>query len=42
MSKRKTYDIGRDATTGQFVPVAYANKHKSTTVVERIKKCNNK
>lgn len=34
MSKRK---IGRDARTGQFIPVKEAEKRPSTTVVETIK-----
>ena len=38
MAKSKTYKIGRDAKTGQFIPVSEANKRPSTTVVETIKK----
>ena len=34
MSTRK---IGRDAKTGEFIPVKDAKKHPSTTVVETIK-----
>jgi hypothetical protein len=30
--------IGRSAKTGRFVPVKYANSHKSTTVVETVKR----
>jgi len=30
--------IGRDAKTGQFIPVSEAKKRPSTTVVETIKK----
>jgi len=39
MGKRKssTRKIGRDASTGKFIPVKEANKRKSTTVVETIK-----
>ncbi len=35
---RKTYEIGRDARTGQFIPVEEAERRPSTTVVERMKK----
>lgn len=33
----KTSKRGRDAGTGQFVSITYANKHPKTTVVENIK-----
>ena len=33
-----TYKIGRKAGSGQFCTVKYANSHKSTTVVETIKR----
>lgn len=33
----KTVKKGRDAQTGQFVPLSYAYEHPSTTVVEKIK-----
>jgi hypothetical protein len=33
-----TQKIGRDASTGQFVPVKQAQKRPSTTVIETIKK----
>lgn len=37
MSKKsKTRSIGRDAATGQFIPVDDARKRPNTTVVERI------
>jgi hypothetical protein len=36
--KSVTFKIGRDASTGKFIPVREAEKRKSTTVVERIKK----
>ncbi|WJM82279.1 hypothetical protein [Pectobacterium brasiliense] len=34
--------IGRDAKTGQFIPVSEAKKHPNTTVVETIKTPNKK
>lgn len=34
----KTVKIGRDAKTGQFIPVKEAQKRPNTTVVETIKK----
>jgi len=34
----KAQKIGRDAKTGQFIPVKVAIKRPSTTVVETIKK----
>ncbi len=33
----KSHQIGRDAKTGQFIPVKEAVKRPNTTVVERIK-----
>lgn len=36
--KGSTYKIGRDAKTGQFIPVKEAERKKSTAVVETIKK----
>ncbi len=36
--KSNTYKVGRDAKTGQFIPVKEAKKRPSTTVVETIKK----
>jgi hypothetical protein len=33
---RKSYLLGRDARTGEFIPVEKAKKHKDTSVVERI------
>jgi hypothetical protein len=40
MSNKKgtTTKIGRDAKTGQFIPVKEAERRKSTAVVETIKK----
>lgn len=38
MSKSKSTKIGRDAKTGQFIPVKEAIKRPKTTVVETIKK----
>lgn len=34
----KTRKIGRDARTGQYIPVEVAKRRPSTTVVETIKK----
>jgi len=34
----KTTKIGRDATSGRFIPVKEAERRPTTTVVERIKK----
>lgn len=34
----KKFKIGRNAETGQFVTVQYAEKHPKTTVVETIKR----
>jgi len=31
------YQIGRDAKTGQFIPIKEAQRRKSTAVVETIK-----
>lgn len=36
-SMAKTVEKGRSAKTGQFVSIEYAQKHKSTTVVEKVK-----
>lgn len=36
--KGNTRKIGRDAKTGHFIPVKEAERRKSTTVVETIKK----
>ena len=36
MSKSKTTQIGRDAKTGHFIPVAEAKRRPATTVVETI------
>lgn len=38
MAKRKpkTYKRGRDAKTGQFIPVKKAERRKSTAIVERV------
>lgn len=33
----RTVKKGRDAITGQFVPLEYAEKHPNTTVVEKVK-----
>ena len=36
--KASTTKVGRDARTGQFIPVKEAKRRPSTTVVETIKK----
>jgi len=36
--RRKTFDIGRDSRTGQFIPVKQAEKRPNTTTVERVPK----
>jgi hypothetical protein len=33
--EHKSTPRGRDAVTGQFVPLEYARRHPKTTVVER-------
>ena len=38
MAKAKTVKIGRDATSGRFIPVKKAQKDKAGAVVETIKK----
>ena len=35
---QKTTKIGRDAKNGRFIPVKEAERRKSTTVIETIKK----
>jgi len=37
MAKTHTIKIGRDAKTGEFIPVKEAQQRPSTTVVETIK-----
>ena len=32
------FKVGRDAETGQFVTIQYAEKHPKTTVIETIKR----
>jgi hypothetical protein len=34
----KTFKVGRDARTGEFITVKEAERRKSTTTVERIPK----
>ncbi len=34
--KTTTFEIGRDARTGEFIPVPEAHRRPSTTVVEHI------
>lgn len=39
MSKeRKTFDVGRDSRTGQFITVKEAERRPTTTTVERVPK----
>jgi hypothetical protein len=38
LTKTTTTKIGRDARTGEFIPVKEANRRPSTTVVETIKR----
>jgi hypothetical protein len=39
MSKeRKTFDVGRDSRTGQFIQVEEAKRRPNTTTVERVPK----
>jgi hypothetical protein len=33
----KTFEIGRDAITGRFIPINEAKKRPKTTVIEKIK-----
>jgi len=35
---KKTFKVGRDAKTGEFIPVKEAQRRPNTTVVETIKK----
>ncbi len=41
-TKKGSYKIGRDARTGHFIPVKEANRRKSTTVVETMKRTKKK
>lgn len=34
----KTFKVGRDSSSGQFIPVSQAIKRPSTTTVERVPK----
>jgi hypothetical protein len=38
MAKKKVSKAGRDARTGQFIPISEAKRRPSTTVVETIKR----
>lgn len=38
MSKSKTFNLGRNAKTGKFVPVKKARQNPNTNVVERVPK----
>jgi len=35
---RKTFDVGRDSKTGEFITVKEANRRPATTTVERVPK----
>jgi len=35
---RKTFDVGRDSETGEFIPVKEAERRPNTTTVERVPK----
>lgn len=37
-SRRKTFDVGRDSETGQFITVEEAQERPKETTVERIPK----
>ena len=37
-AKKSTFKVGRDARTGEFIPVREAQRRKATAVVETIKK----
>ena len=37
-SESKTYQVGRDAKTGRFIPVKEAQRRKKTAVVETFTK----
>ncbi len=41
-TKKGSYKTGRDARTGLFIPVREANRRKSTTVVETMKRTKKK
>ena len=38
MSKRRTFKVGRDSKTGQFITVKEAERRPRTTTVERVPK----
>ena len=38
MSNSKTFPLGRDSKTGEFIPVREAKRRPNTTTVERIPK----
>jgi hypothetical protein len=41
MSQSKTFPLGRDSKTGEFIPVKEAQRRPNTTTVERIPKAGN-
>lgn len=38
MNKSKTFPLGRDSKTGEFIPVKEAQRRPNTTTVERVPK----
>ena len=38
MGDRKTFDLGRDSKTGEFIPVKETERRPNTTTVERVPK----
>ena len=38
MAEGKTFKIGRDSKTGEFIPVKVAERRPNTTTVERVPK----
>lgn len=40
-SNAKTFPLGRDSRTGEFIPVREARNHPNTSTVERVPKAGN-
>ncbi len=38
MTNRKTFDVGRDSKSGQFITVTEAERRPASTTVERVPK----
>jgi hypothetical protein len=38
MAESKTFKVGRDSKSGEFIPVKVAERRPSTTTVERVPK----